>query len=313
MTTLRSVLSSLLVVALGACAADDGGDGIDDSFLSGGKADAFGVSEGSVDAVGVIYLVNTATLGDLTGPTMLSANAAKAILHHRQGGDRMDGTSDDDLIDTLEELDGIPYVGPMSFKLLLDQARAIGAVPSSDPFSQDFCKSDFALSADQVRAAVPQGAQSVKLNKSVGGVRVRSRVCVTPDNCPEWHSGATPDMFVTGTQMPATVDIPVTGLDADPGFDIPSDGNLYFAMWAAPSAATPTAPALTLQCASMADAKGALDLTTCQVFLGNDALFLNGPAPTSEGAIGARCAQLLGHVVDSTGTRQNEITFYARY
>src|SRR4029079_14800084 len=115
-----------------------------------GKADAFGVAEGSPDAIGVLSIVNNATEEQLHNDALLSANTVKAIIHHRQGGDRMDFTEDDDLIQTLSELDGIPYVGPMAFKLLLDEARAKGAVPSPDPFSDKFCGLDYAITPGQL-------------------------------------------------------------------------------------------------------------------------------------------------------------------
>src|SRR6185503_11527836 len=205
--------ASTLVLGLVGCVADEAEDGINDSFIGNGKSDAFGVAEDSPDAIGVLSVLQIASLEELDNQVGLSSNTAKAIIHHRQGGDRKDRTADDDLIDSLTELDAIPYVGPMAFRLLLDHARAEGAVPSSDPFDPNFCGWDYAMTNGVHRYFLPEGTPAALVPTTLGGIRVRTRVCVTPDNCPAWVPGSVPDMFVLeGEQTPTQVKIPAMGV-----------------------------------------------------------------------------------------------------
>jgi hypothetical protein len=300
------------------CVQDEGEDGVDDSFLGGGKADAFGVEEASPDAIGVIAVVNTGSLEDLDGAAGLSSSAAKAIIHHRQGGDRTDGTADDDLIDTLAELDGIPYVGPMTFKLLLDHSRATGLAPSNDPFDPTFCKSDYALTMGMVRSALMQGETVVRLTKHMAGVRVRTRTCVTPDNCPAWVNGAEPKMFtIDGEQGEASLTIPAAGLQAEPAAGIAADGRAVMALFAdvpVSDVAMPATGTLSVQCtpaALAADDVTPLQFAQCQAYVGEKPLFMLGTAKSVDGSIGGHCMQIRSSVTE--GATEREMVYFARY
>lgn len=223
------LVALLLFTSVGsACISEEGedGDGIDDSFAGDGKSDAFGVAEGSPDAIGVLSLVNSATLEQLDNDAGLASNAAKALIRHRQGADRKDGTEDDDLIDTLVELDAVPYVGPIAFRLLLDEARLTGHVPSADPFDANFCGSDFGVTTAGIRAALPPGATEAALPTTTAGIRVRSRVCVTPTDCPSWVAGPPArSMFVVdGTETEPGLAFPAAGVEAHAGIALTSDG-----------------------------------------------------------------------------------------
>ena len=123
---MRHLIPICLVFA--ACGAPATEDGPNDSFLSDGKADAFGVTEGSPEALGVLALVNGADYATLHDHAKVEKRAAKNIVAHRDGSDGIDGTADDNPFDTLKELDAIPYVGPAAFKKLLAYARAQGFV-----------------------------------------------------------------------------------------------------------------------------------------------------------------------------------------
>jgi hypothetical protein len=106
-------------------------DGPNDSFLAGGKADSAGISEGSPEALGVLALVNSADYTTLYKKARISSRAAHNILNYREGDDGVAGTADDQLFDTLAELDAVPYVGPATFNALLAYARAQGLVGSA--------------------------------------------------------------------------------------------------------------------------------------------------------------------------------------
>ena len=107
---------------------DEAGDTKDATFLTDGKADAFGVSQGSPLAEGVLRLVNSATYAQLDDDVALDRRAAAAIIAHRDGADAQLGTADDDPFDTLVELDATPWVGQRTFGRLVEYARDNGFV-----------------------------------------------------------------------------------------------------------------------------------------------------------------------------------------
>jgi hypothetical protein len=300
-----------LVALIAGCAGTEEQDGIDDNFLNDGKSDAFGISETSPEAVAVLGMLRTATLLDLDNTAMLSSTAAKSIIRHRQGGDRKDDTADDDPIDTLAELDEIPYVGPMAFRLLLDHARAIGAVPPSNPFDPEFCKGDWALTMAQIRATLA-GEQAVHITTQSGGFRARNRVCVTPDNCPEWVSGSIPGMFTHDGTTAASLVIPAEGFE----------GQLYVTLDAAGIPAVIVGAELagedpkwlTMECATEtkpADEQAPLTLNKCSMFFDDKPLF--GMTGTAQGevVIGTKCARTT--FTFSDGYKQRQIVSFARY
>jgi hypothetical protein len=316
----RSVSPLLAIVALGSgCIGGEDEDGKDDSFLAGGKADACGVEEGSPDAIGVLLLVNSASQDDLDNAAGLSSNTAKAIIHHRQGGDRTDGTPDDDRIETLTELDSIPYVGPMAFRLLLDRARELG-VPSADPFDDNFCGQDYALTTSSVRAALPEGSASAFLPTTASGVRVRTRTCVTPDNCPAWVPGSDSNLFAltnTGSaSTPAPIVIPAAGVDTKAWMAISADGRVVLYFDSTVQLAMDTTPhMLDLQ---LFPAQGVPDDSPVefagqQFTLDGKNLVMNGENATTAARIGTHCAQAVTRVTDNAGATHREVTFYARY
>ena len=113
-------LTSLLVPA---CATDEG-DAEDGEFdAATGKADS--PVEGSADARKILALVNDPGVSDadFDNAIGLSARVAAGIVKHRDGADREPGTADDDLFDTLAELDAVPYLGPTAMRALLAYAR----------------------------------------------------------------------------------------------------------------------------------------------------------------------------------------------
>jgi hypothetical protein len=127
-TSAPGVLTFVLLAACGELATD----GFDEPFLVDGKSDTSGVLEGSPDALGVLGLVNEASLQTLDDDVGLAATAAANIVEHRAGSDATDGTVDDDPFDDLAELDAVAYVGPAAFSVLLDYARSNGYVTQTE-------------------------------------------------------------------------------------------------------------------------------------------------------------------------------------
>ena len=107
------------------------------SFLADGKADAFGVREGTPEALGVLSLVNATGYAELTQQAGLDSWAASYIVATRAGADRTWSTSDDVTYRTLAQLDDVPYVGAWNFARLLAYARAIGFIDSTGTCSSN--------------------------------------------------------------------------------------------------------------------------------------------------------------------------------
>jgi hypothetical protein len=132
------IVRLLLVSAIvPACVVedDDPEDGIDDVFVADGKADVAGVAEGSVEAIGILAAANRATFTELDVAAKLSSRTAHEIVKRRSGGDGVLGTADDRSLETLAQLDAVPYVGPVAVQQLLAYARTRGWVPAGFPSS----------------------------------------------------------------------------------------------------------------------------------------------------------------------------------
>ncbi len=118
-----------LVASLWSCASGpEPEDGANESF--GGKADTYGVAEGSPQAAGVLKVAND--LHELVH-VGIANSAREQIVGHVLGADAAAGTSDDDPIGTLVELDAVPYVGPLAFSKLLAAAHELGYIPDGVP------------------------------------------------------------------------------------------------------------------------------------------------------------------------------------
>ena len=90
------------------------------------------VEEGSARAKAILELVNTADLELLDDDAGLYSTAAKNIIKHRDGADATPGTEDDNLFDTLTELDEVSYVGSSAFGQLLGYAVGNGYLEGAD-------------------------------------------------------------------------------------------------------------------------------------------------------------------------------------
>jgi hypothetical protein len=121
-----SSLLAISMVPLFACSGVDEQDPRDGTFS--GKADAYGVSEGTPEARGVLRVVNELTQDELDDEVPLSSRAAAGIIEARSGADEVLGTADDHQIATLTELDEVPYIGEASFGKLLAYAEANGYI-----------------------------------------------------------------------------------------------------------------------------------------------------------------------------------------
>lgn len=94
------------------------------------------LEEGTPEAHGVLTFLNDAstTVSVLDERVGLDQRAALNLIGHRDGGDMIYGTQDDDVFDTIAEVDDVFFVGDAAMRSILAYATAKGFVPESDSF-----------------------------------------------------------------------------------------------------------------------------------------------------------------------------------
>lgn len=122
-------LVGLLAATVPACALDEAEveeDPIDEVGAPGGKADGGRLTDCAEEAI-LEFLVRApgAPELELAG---LHRRAAINLMHHRNGPDGIGGTIDDNRLDTIAEIDAVPYVGVRAFEQLV-KATAIRCEP----------------------------------------------------------------------------------------------------------------------------------------------------------------------------------------
>jgi hypothetical protein len=179
---------ALCAIALGsfACTSSDEGDPRDEDVIVDGKSDAFGISEGSPDALGVLDLVNEADRDMFRLKVGLAENAYTQILKHKAGPDGVNGNADDVAFATLTELDAVPFVGLQAFEKLIAYARAHGYVhvTAGDPFDPASCTGP-ALTIGEIDERLGDLA--------LYQFKMRERKCTSTNGqktCEAWHDKA---------------------------------------------------------------------------------------------------------------------------
>ena len=88
--------------------------------------------DGSAVAIGMLAFVNDASTTEhkLDVDVALDSRAAGAIIDYRNGPDAVFGTADDNLFDSIQELDDRYYVGPAALDAIADWATQNGWVAS---------------------------------------------------------------------------------------------------------------------------------------------------------------------------------------
>jgi hypothetical protein len=90
--------------------------------------------EGTPEGVAVLALLNdeSTTFDVLDNLVPLDRRAAGNLIAHRDGGDRLWGTTDDDVFSNIDEVDRVRFVGPKSLDRLVVYASRTGWVPGGD-------------------------------------------------------------------------------------------------------------------------------------------------------------------------------------
>lgn len=114
------------------------------------------------DEVGLLAFVNDqelATFEVLDDDCAIRSDSARLIIKHRDGRDQTPFTDDDDLFDSLEELDGVKMVGPWTLDRLAECAAGFG-----------YGSALWVLEAGDVAGVVDDGAALAGLDGYVQGI-----------------------------------------------------------------------------------------------------------------------------------------------
>jgi hypothetical protein len=144
MTISTSFLTILATLSLVGCAGDkcadsDCSDTGADELRATASGDLEELSqarstwEGTPEGVGLIEFLNAedTTQSVLDYTVGLDRRAAGNLIAHRDGGDRLWGTSDDDIYNTVDEADAVRFVGPKTLDRMVDFALRQGFVPGA--------------------------------------------------------------------------------------------------------------------------------------------------------------------------------------
>ncbi|MGE0787892.1 MAG: hypothetical protein AB7S26_19615 [Sandaracinaceae bacterium] len=144
-------LPILLALAGGACASPT----VDGSVSA---------LEGTREGYGVLRLLNDGEGTDLAfldDTVALDRRAATNLIAHRDGDDETFGTPDDDLFDTIAEVDLVRYVGPSTLATLVEFARLNDYVPGDNAILGTFDDVEFTyLEAERVLELVNSASEA---------------------------------------------------------------------------------------------------------------------------------------------------------
>ena len=134
--SLLTTLSTFVVFGT-ACSqkgGDSGGDTLrfDDDLVELDPARSSW--EGTPEGVGLVEFINDeATTFEVLDITVgLDRRAAGNLIAHRDGGDRAWGTTDDDIYNTVDEIDAVRFVGPRTIDRMVGYAAKSGWVPGAE-------------------------------------------------------------------------------------------------------------------------------------------------------------------------------------
>jgi len=181
----------MMLLACGSPSAvleEEAGEGSGPVFYA---ADTGGILEGTPEAAGVLKVASTLSRSDLQYKVGLTSTIANNINSYRMGDDGTAGTADDEVFETLRELDAIPYVNAAAFQKLLAYARANGYIMSSgpsDPFDPAYCKGT-SMTLGQARSRFTPGEMEAKLGSYT--FKVRQRTCHDVTGCSAAWTAAT--------------------------------------------------------------------------------------------------------------------------
>ncbi len=124
----------------------------------------------SPDAIGVLRVlgdprVDFETLDDVVA---LDRRAARSLIDHRNGPDGFYQTNDDDVFDSIDEVDAQSYVGPSALRKLLAYAEANAYLPAPEDVLGAFDGIVFTLTQAEQTLQLCNAAGELELDDDIG-------------------------------------------------------------------------------------------------------------------------------------------------
>ena len=103
--------------------------------------------DGTVEGAGAVSFLNSewASFDVLDNDVALDRRAAWYLVSHRDGSDATFGTADDNLFDSMTEVDSVYWVGPKTIGKIINYASADGWIPSGDDYLGSWDGVDFTV------------------------------------------------------------------------------------------------------------------------------------------------------------------------
>jgi hypothetical protein len=126
--------------------------------------------DGTPEGVGVLDFLNdpSTSLEMLDIDAKLNKKSAKNILHHRDGWDGVAGTNDDNLFNSIAELDAVPWVGNGAITRIIDFAWSWGWIPEGDDVLGSWDKVAFTVNEAIATIDLANTATHTELDKDFG-------------------------------------------------------------------------------------------------------------------------------------------------
>jgi len=105
------------------------------------------IVEGTAASVGLLEFLNDVetTFEVLDLDVQLDRRAAGNLIGHRNGGDGIYGSTDDDLFGSVDEVDAVRWVGPRSLARIVGYAHSLGFVPTGSDYLGTWDNVDFTV------------------------------------------------------------------------------------------------------------------------------------------------------------------------
>jgi len=126
--------------------------------------------DGTPEGVALLDFLNaeSTTKTVLDDEVPLDRRAAGNLIAHRDGGDRIYGSSDDDLYNNITEVDRVRWVGPKTIQRMIDYVLTLGLVPSDDDLLGSWDDVSFTVSEADATLAFANAASHDLLDYDLG-------------------------------------------------------------------------------------------------------------------------------------------------
>lgn len=129
-----------------------------------------GIVSGTPEAIGLLDFLNdpSTDYDVLDIDAALDRRAAGNLISHRNGGDDIFGTSDDDLFSSIREVDDVRWVGPRTIERMVEFAESIGFVPTGTDYLGTWDGVDFTVNEADTTLVFVNSASEEELDLDLG-------------------------------------------------------------------------------------------------------------------------------------------------